>query len=252
MKTLMTTTALALTIAAGSVYAQSENNGEQVEQNLENAGESLENAGENAADATANATEEAGDAVENAAENTADAAENAAEETEQAAENAAEETGEAMDNAAAETEQTMENAAAETEETMDEAAAETEETMDEAADMASNNTNMIRVRDILGGDIYSVDSQNGVAEFSTQEYSEMGEDWTDIGEIEDIILTSDGKISGIVAEVGGFLGIGDKHVMLEMQNVQLVPVEDETYKVIVGYSEEELENMQSVDESPMN
>ena len=55
MKTLMTTTALALTIAAGSVYAQSENNGEQMEQNLENAGESLENAGENAADATANA-----------------------------------------------------------------------------------------------------------------------------------------------------------------------------------------------------
>ncbi|MGR3271650.1 PRC-barrel domain-containing protein [Thalassococcus profundi] len=245
MKTLMTTTALALTIAAGSVYAQSENNGEQMEQNLENAGESLENAGENAADATANAAEEAGDAVENAAENTAAAAENAAEETEQAAENAAEETGEAMDNAAAETEETMDEAAAETEETMDEAAAAT-------TDMASNDTNMIRVRDILGGDIYSVDSQNGVAEFSTQEYSEMGEDWTDIGEIEDIILTSDGKISGIVAEVGGFLGIGDKHVMLEMQNVQLVPVEDETYKVIVGYSEEELENMQSVDESPMN
>ncbi|MFZ5961488.1 PRC-barrel domain-containing protein [Thalassococcus sp. BH17M4-6] len=245
MKHLFTTTALALTLAAGAAYAESHTNGEEMEQNLENAGESLENAGENAADATGEAMNDAGEAVENAAEDTAQATENAAEETGEAVDNAANETGEAVENAADETGEAMDNAA-------DETAAAADAAAENANDMASNDTNMIRVRDILGGEIYSADTQNGVAEFSTQSYSEMGENWENIGEIEDIILTSDGKIKGIVAEVGGFLGIGDKHVMLEMQNVQLVPVEDESYKVVVGYSEEELENMQSVDESPLN
>ena len=77
-------------------------------------------------------------------------------------------------------------------------------------------------------------------------------DRLNLGGVSDYYVSFDNEKVGALQGQGLVQGIGDKHVMLEMQNVQLVPVEDETYKVIVGYSEEELENMQSVDESPMN
>jgi hypothetical protein len=227
MKTLMTTTALALTLAAGTAYAESHTNGEEMQQNLENAGENLKAAGENAADATANAADDAAEATENAAEDATQATENAAEELANEADQAADATAEAAADA-------------------------TDATMETADGMMDNMSNMIRVRDILGGDIYSADSKNGVVEFSTRSYDQMGEDWADIGEIEDIVLSADGKIIGVVAEVGGFLNIGDKHVFLPMDNVKLVPVEDATYKVVVGYSENQLEEMKSVDEAFYN
>ncbi len=66
------------------------------------------------------------------------------------------------------------------------------------------------------------------------------------------ILSRDGQLIGIVAEVGGFLDIADKHVMLQVQDVNLVAVDDETYAYVTRYSEEELEAMQGVDEGFWN
>ena len=48
------------------------------------------------------------------------------------------------------------------------------------------------------------------------------------------------------------LDIADKHVMLEVQDVNLVAVDDETYAYVTRYSEEELEAMQGVDEGFWN
>ncbi len=42
-----------------------------------------------------------------------------------------------------------------------------------------------------------------------------------IGSIEDIIINSDGKAVGIVADVGGFLGIGDRDVLLDWKSVTI-------------------------------
>ncbi|MGY9047024.1 MAG: PRC-barrel domain-containing protein [Rhodobacterales bacterium] len=224
MTRLITTTALALTLAAGSAHAESHTNGEKVEQNLENAGESLEKAGENAAQATGNAAGDAADASEKALENAAQATENAAEATEQAAEDAAQATGNAVDDAATATANATDG-------------------------MLQNDTNMIRARDIMGGTIYSANAQDGVAEFETVTYDSVGEDWENIGEIEDIVLSSDGQLQGVVAEIGGFLGMGDKHVFVPMDSVKLIPVEDADMALVVGYSEEQLVNMKNVDEA---
>ncbi len=253
MTRLLTTTAIALTLVTGTAFAQSESNGEQMEQNLENAGENLENAGENAAQATENAAEDAAQATENAAENAEENAEDAAQATENAAENATEETEEAAEDAA----QATEDAAAATANAADEAAQETENAAEDAAQatsnaadgMMENNTNMIRARDILGGTIYSANAQDGVAEFETVTYDTVGEDWDQIGEIEDIVLSSDGKLQGVVAEVGGFLGMGDKHVFVPMDSVKLVPVDDASISLVVGYSQEQLEELDTVDEA---
>jgi sporulation protein YlmC with PRC-barrel domain len=43
---------------------------------------------------------------------------------------------------------------------------------------------------------------------------------TKIGEITDVLVNRDGKIDAFMVSVGGFLGIGEKHVAVPFDNVQ--------------------------------
>jgi sporulation protein YlmC with PRC-barrel domain len=47
-----------------------------------------------------------------------------------------------------------------------------------------------------------------------------GADGKDIGKVADLILDKDGKVQKVVLSVGGFLGIGDKHVALAPDQVK--------------------------------
>ena len=61
-------------------------------------------------------------------------------------------------------------------------------------------------------------------------------------------MNRDGQMIGIVAEVGGFLDIGDKHVMLPVEDVRLVAIDDGEYAYVTRYSEEQLEALENIDE----
>ncbi|MHA3977256.1 PRC-barrel domain-containing protein [Halovulum sp. GXIMD14794] len=162
---------------------------------------------------------DAGDKIENAAEGAAANIENAAEGAATAAGNAA---------------QDVANDA--------EAAAENAETMAENA-AGLNDAELIRTRDITGGEVYTVAEGE-----SWDAIDAIGDGWNDIGEIEDVVLSRDGQLKGIVAEVGGFLDIADKHVMLEVKDMKLVPVDDREYAIVTRMTEEELEQLPEVDE----
>jgi sporulation protein YlmC with PRC-barrel domain len=41
-----------------------------------------------------------------------------------------------------------------------------------------------------------------------------------IGEISDVLVDKDGKISAFIVSVGGFLGMGEKHVAVPFDNIQ--------------------------------
>lgn len=120
------------------------------------------------------------------------------------------------------------------------------------ADMAD----LIRTRDITGGPVYSIseayDETTWMDMNDRDSYAygnnAYGTDYRQIGEIEDVILDKSGQMVGIVAEVGGFLDIGDKHVMVKTEDVRLVAVDDATYSFITRLSEEQLEELPSVDE----
>ena len=124
-----------------------------------------------------------------------------------------------------------------------------------AMDMAD----LIRTRDITGGPMYSVaadydeatwmDVETDAYGYETRNY---GTDLDQIGEIEDIVLDQSGQMIGIVAEVGGFLDIGDKHVMVPVEDLRLTPVDDQTFSYVTRLSEEQLEELPSVDESFLN
>jgi len=53
----------------------------------------------------------------------------------------------------------------------------------------------------------------------------IGPDDAHIGNVNDILFERDGRIAGLVVGVGGFLGIGEKSVAIDMSAFQAVPVD---------------------------
>jgi sporulation protein YlmC with PRC-barrel domain len=47
----------------------------------------------------------------------------------------------------------------------------------------------------------------------------IGASGEEIGEVEEVLMTPDGQITAVSAEVGGFLGIGDKEVVVELDQL---------------------------------
>lgn len=110
---------------------------------------------------------------------------------------------------------------------------------------------LIRTRDITGGAVYTMDANSGMWN-PDMTYDAVGPDWNQVGEIEDIVLSKDGQVKGLIAEVGGFLDIGDKHVMISLDDVSLVAVDDRSYAYVTRWNEEQLEELESVDEGFWN
>jgi len=266
----MTVAAIALT--AGTA-GWADNHGAEMDENaqMEQAETNMEQAGEN---------------IEQAAENTGEAIENSAVNAGQEIEQATDEAGQEIEQATDEAGQEIQNAANEANQELDQAAAETGQTMEEIFGMDEDG--LIRSRDITGGAVYAVNEDAAMGEAEVAEgdatmetegetemagtdadaemnaetdmasnggmgsYTEIGDNWQNVGEIEDIVFTADGKIEGIVAEVGGFLDIGDKHVHISLSDVQLMPIDDGSYALVTNYTKDQLMEMPDVDESAMN
>jgi len=74
--------------------------------------------------------------------------------------------------------------------------------------------------------------------------SVYGPDNQSIGEINDVIIGSDGAIKAAVVGVGGFLGVGEKDVALPFQALQVTRKanSESIDKITVSYSKDELKN----------
>jgi hypothetical protein len=62
-----------------------------------------------------------------------------------------------------------------------------------------------------------------------------------IGDISDLIVKQDGMITGVVIGVGGFLGIGQKNVALDLKSFSMTPEEDGDMRLVLNSTREELE-----------
>lgn len=80
------------------------------------------------------------------------------------------------------------------------------------------------VSNVIGATVYSQDDQS-------------------IGDINDIILSPEGQPSQVIVGVGGFLGMGEKDVVLDMSKLKIAATESGKVKIIVQTSPEELKNM---------
>jgi sporulation protein YlmC with PRC-barrel domain len=70
-----------------------------------------------------------------------------------------------------------------------------------------------------------------------------------IGEIGDIVLTSDGKIDAYVIDVGGFLGMGEKEVAIGSDNLSFMADKDGNKYLYTTFTKEQLEAVPTYDES---
>jgi opacity protein-like surface antigen len=74
--------------------------------------------------------------------------------------------------------------------------------------------------------------------------SVYGPDNASIGEINDVVIGSDGKINAVVVGVGGFLGVGEKSVALPFENISVSRKPDSASidKITVSYTKDQLKN----------
>lgn len=71
-----------------------------------------------------------------------------------------------------------------------------------------------------------------------------GSDNASIGEINDLVVASDGKINAAVIGVGGFLGVGEKNVAVPFDKLNVTRKSDSAAidKITVAFSKDELKN----------
>ncbi|HMN70864.1 MAG TPA: PRC-barrel domain-containing protein [Rhodoblastus sp.] len=55
---------------------------------------------------------------------------------------------------------------------------------------------------------------------------------TKIGEVDDVLLDRNGRISGLVLGVGGFLGVGEKNVIVPFEAVKMEKKNDKTWLAV--------------------
>lgn len=70
--------------------------------------------------------------------------------------------------------------------------------------------------------------------------------WENIGNIKDIVMTKDGEVRGILIDVGGFLGLGARTVMVDISELYFVtdetaPEELSDFFVVAAMSQDRLE-----------
>ncbi|TXB69657.1 PRC-barrel domain containing protein [Paracoccus aurantiacus] len=122
-----------------------------------------------------------------------------------------------------------------------------------AADAAATDpgeamkTGLLRASALDGVDIYTVDATGATTWDDNTEYTAIDTNWEKIGEVEDLVLDAKGDVVGAIAEVGGFLGLGEKEVVLQPDEVAIVMTEDKI-AVVSALSKEALEQREQVAE----
>lgn len=71
-------------------------------------------------------------------------------------------------------------------------------------------------------------------------YSSAGDDAEEIGNIDDIVFDANGQIKAVVIGVGGFLGIGEKAVAVDFQQLEFTLAADNTERWVVPTTAEAL------------
>lgn len=117
-------------------------------------------------------------------------------------------------------------------------------------DDSSAMAQMVRADDVAGAEIFTL-AENYNENFwdSGEPFGPVLADLESIGEAESVILDRSGQVVGVTVDVGGFLGIGDKDVLLPLADIRLVAsTEDEDELMIVTrLSRDELEEQDEVE-----
>lgn len=178
------------------------------------------------------AMEKARDSMGNAADATNQAATDAAQKTKDMATEAARETKQA----AADTGQAVKNAAGDAGQATKEAANKAGSAIDNAVDStaaAVGTAGQANARTGTRVDIATVDPD------ALRGEGVYGPNDDKVGDVSSLVQGSDGKVEGVVIDVGGFLGIGAKPVAIKAGDLTVLK-DDHSITVHTGLTEEQL------------
>lgn len=82
-----------------------------------------------------------------------------------------------------------------------------------------------------------------------QDATVIGPDGEDIAEVEDILLSADGKVDALLVDFGGFLGIGQKTVAVGLDNLEFAANEGGDLVIYSDFTREQLEAQPDYDEA---
>ncbi|MCI2394023.1 PRC-barrel domain-containing protein [Aliiroseovarius sediminis] len=108
-----------------------------------------------------------------------------------------------------------------------------------------DRANMLRADDIEDGRVYAVDATQWGEDVT---FDGVDDNWDVVGEVEDIVLSRDGQMAGVIAEVGGFLDIGDKDVFIEMKDLRLIQTDTDEYGVVISLTKDQLMDKPDLEE----
>ena len=117
--------------------------------------------------------------------------------------------------------------------------------------MAESHTGGMFVDQNVQGDIYGSNligmrlyvSENEVDE-SMDATEETRAEWNDVGEINDILISGDGEVKAVLLDIGGFLGLGEKTIAVDMESLRFLRDGDDPDDIFVAMqgTEESLES----------
>lgn len=104
---------------------------------------------------------------------------------------------------------------------------------------------MVLAEDVAEATIYTLaDSYDPVFWDSGEDFGPISANWDRIGEAEDVVLTREGTVAGVLVDVGGFLGIGDKDVLLPLEEIRLMPMDDDELVIVTRMTEQQLTDLE--------
>lgn len=112
----------------------------------------------------------------------------------------------------------------------------------------NEDSRALRAQSGTGADGASLtgEDRNRLRWTSSDTFFAARDNWDNIGSIDDVVMTQDGQVRGIILDVGGFLGFGAHTVMVEIQNLYFVADGDaseniDDFFVVIAMSQDELE-----------
>ena len=101
--------------------------------------------------------------------------------------------------------------------------------------------NDVLASSLIGMQVYAVQADIDV----TKAYpAETRKEWADVGKVNDVVLDWDGSVKAVVLGVGGFLGMGEKNVAVEMSSLRRAreSMDSNDWFLVVNTSKEMLTN----------
>lgn len=108
--------------------------------------------------------------------------------------------------------------------------------------------NLISVDQIDDAKIYRMEVTTDDTWSNATMFDGIQAEWVSVGEIEEVLLDRSGKMVAVLASIGGFLDIGDRDVIIPLENVKFSADTDKNYAFVTNMTEAELEALPEVDE----